>query len=42
MKGPERFVIQRKQYLKLCCSSQQEKLLTMEEELKTLYLLLTT
>ena len=27
---------------KLCCSGQQEKPLTVEEELKTLYLLLTT
>ena len=42
MKGPERLVIQRKQHPKLCCSGQQEKPLTVEEELKTLYLLLTT
>ena len=33
---------QRKQHPKLCCSGQQEKPLTVEEELKTLYLLLTT
>ena len=36
MKGPERLVIQRKQHPKLCCSGQQEKQLTVEEELKTL------
>ena len=41
MKGPEGLVIQRKQHPKLCCRGQQEKLLTVEE-LKTLYLLLTT
>ena len=42
MEGPERLVIQRKQHPKLCCSSQQEKPLTVEEELKTIYLLLAT
>ena len=42
MKGPEGLVIQRKQHPKLCCSGLQEKQLTVEEELKTLYLLLTT
>ena len=42
MKGSERLVIQRKQHPKLCCRGQQEKPLTVEEELKILYLLLTT
>ena len=36
MKGPERLVIQRKRHPKLCCRGQQEKQLTVEEELKTL------
>ena len=31
MKEPERLVIKRKQHPKLCCSSQQEKLLAVEE-----------
>ena len=38
MKGPEKLVIQRKHHPKLCCRGQQEKPLTVEEELKTLYL----
>ena len=40
MKGPEGLVIQRKQHPKLCCRGLQEKLLTVEEELKTLYILI--
>ena len=36
MKEPERLFIQRKQHPKLCCSVQQEKPLTVKEELRTL------